>query len=377
MATFAEYLVANAAGLAEDTFETLAESLAAAITGKATAEKVQTALDAWAAELEPIVDEPTPAGKGKGKGKGRPPGKGKGKAAKAEYGEVVIVTDCPTKGGQKTFQCLFGATQAIKEELQGLNVDGYAKLMTYNGNFEFGAGWRISDDDRIEELTDLLDSLEDQGVTYRTLTAEEYSEEVRGKPLPAKAGKGKGKGAKAPPPKGKGKVPKTPAPKAPAKGKGKTAKVPGKAPKAPAKGKGKTAKVPGKAPAKGKGKASAGKAIVNDWENNEHVDTGIVFVMLPVGVSGRPVSIAVGKQDTDSKETGLASVVALDDDDLAVCKKNKFRPLTEDILAKIEEADADLHAELEPLLPGADADEVGEEDGEAGDEEADADEEDE
>jgi hypothetical protein len=83
---------------------------------------------------------------------------------------VTIVTDCPY--GKGTTHAIFGDTTSIKGDLLSLNGwAGYKDLVKYNAKLHFGAGWIISDESRIKEVTDKLDEI---GKPYDILTSDEY-----------------------------------------------------------------------------------------------------------------------------------------------------------------------------------------------------------
>ena len=146
----------------------------------------------------------------------------------------------------------------------------------------------------------------------------------------------------------------TPAKSTKGKAKGKEAPAPKKGAKASAPAKGKAKAAP-------KGKAQEGAKLIakkNDHGNYEEEETGVVFVEAPVGTGGRPVKIAVGVQNPDSEETGLASVNPLDEEMVAECEKRKWRYLTDDMMKTIAKKDAELHEQLIALRGEATGEEV-------------------
>lgn len=210
---------------------------------------------------------------------------------------------------------LFGDTASIKDDLTKYNKEN-GKLFSYNGKLTYG-------DEKVpgwtimdkEKLDDAKTFLEELGVN---LTEEE------------KAKKGGKKTEKAKPEKS---TKKTEAPT---------------------------------------------KTKTNQWGNQEDEELGFVYYDLPIGAKGARAKVVIGKQDADSTETKLKSVLPLDDDDLELCKQKKMRCLTEEMLTKLGK-DAKLktiHKQLTEIMERklvVEEDEEVEEDAE--EEEADGDEE--
>ena len=246
------------------------------------------------------------------------------KAPESDSDEIVVVLNYGPKS-----HALFGATEANKDKLMSLNPargdkSGNKKLVGYNQNLAFGPGWTVIDKERLSEVTDLLTA---ESIPFREIERKEYETETGlGSRAKTAATKPKAAPAKAPAPKTKAAAPKAPATKA-------------KANTAPAK----TA-----APKSKAGEAPKIVAQKNSWNNLEEAETGIIFLELPVGVAGRNVSVAIGVQDPDAETTvkGLASVLPLSEENVAECENNKWRVLTDEIMATVEKKNKTLHKKL-------------------------------
>lgn len=308
-------------------------------------------------------------------------------------GEGVIVV---LNYGPKS-HAVFGAdTKPVKDGLLALNTPGKHDVTSFNGKLEFGAGWVITNKTKLKTVLEFLDESE---IAHTEIEREAFvaGEEDDAKPVapkkaaPAKAVKKAPAKAKAPT-KAKPKVEsdvedeeeepapkkatKKPAAKVAAK---KTASTKTAAPakKVQPKGKASTKKTVAKAPP-AKTATKTLKAIQNAQGNFEEEETGIVFVEAPVGTGGRKIKIAVGVQDAESEEMGLASVKPLDADMIAECDERKWQYLTDAMMKVLSKKDTELHEELAALRArGSDAEEANDEE-EAGDgDEADVEEEEE
>jgi len=354
--TFAGYIVANAAGLTEETFTGLSEHFVTMFGGDTTAEEYQTVLDGFFEGAEALVDEAVaaPAAKAPGKGKGK--GKGKAPAAAVEAGDgsvVLVLNYTVDANGNAKSHAIFGDTESHKVLLNKLNTDwkGYPAVVKYNPRLRFGPGWIVLVPDRVNEVTEMFDA---NSIVYETKEAADYEAEVhppKGKGTASKAtGKGKApKGGVAPVAKGKGAAAKG---GAVAKGKGGVAPVAGK-------GKGKTGAT---APVAGKGKGGAPKApppavrptmklVANEWGNVAEPEHGIVFYKLPVGAGGREVAIAVGVQNFEEMEaSGIASVLPLDDENVAICEAKEWRYINDEIMSILETKLPEKYTELAPMM---------------------------
>lgn len=125
------------------------------------------------------------------------------------------------------------------------------------------------------------------------------------------------------------------------------------------------------------------KAEENAWGNMEHKDTGIVFMSLPVAAGGKNTAVAIGTQNVDAPETdtGLTSVIPLDEDIIARCQESKWRCLDSTTMETLQENDPDMYEQMRSFLDGtsnggdeggeADEDEAGDEDVEDGEQEGD------
>lgn len=242
-------------------------------------------------------------------------------------GEFVIILNYGPKS-----HALFGETAVIKPKLMKYNKDNKPPLFGYNPKLKLDGedtpGWTIRDKDRLEEAKAFFDEL---GITY----------EEKEKPKKEKAGKEPAAKAKTT----KAKAGDTAKPKAAAATK----------PKAPA---------PAKKAAAAE-KAPTLKAKENAWGNSEDMDTGIVFMKLPVGTSNRNLSIAVGMQDAESDEKGLASVVPLTDEQKAECEEKKWKVLSDEMMAMLKTKEKKLYKELAEMLERAPAEAEEEAEGDA------------
>jgi hypothetical protein len=247
-----------------------------------------------------------------------------------DVGEIIVCLNYGPKS-----HALFGETKLIKDHLMTLNSPG-DKLVSYNGKLAFGAGWTITDKERLSEVTDFLTTL---GITYREIEKADYKKEVEGSEeseTPKKTAKktvAKKTVAK-----------KTVAKKTPAK----TKKVEEEEEEAEAEEEETPKKAPAKkAPAKTASTAlSTVKTQKNSCDNEEEADTGIVFLQLPVGVNGRNVPVAVGVQNVESEEKGLASVNPLAEELVAECEEKKWRTLTDEMMATLKTKKHPKFAEL-------------------------------
>jgi len=322
---------------------------------------------------------------------------------------VVIILNYGPKS-----HAMFGAdTKPVKDGLMALNTEGKKDVVSFNGKLEFGAGWVITNKTKLKTVLEFLDENE---VAHTEIEREAFVSGEVGSAAPAakKAPKAKApaKGKVAP----KGKTAKKAASddeeeEAPEKDEGKEltkmkieelknilreselsttgtkevliarilsdrkgndatparstgkSKVSATKTKAPAKGKStKTEAAPKGKSAKSKpapkAKASTGEKLVakkNDQGNYIEEETGLAFVEAPVGSGGRKVKIAVGVQNPDSDETGIASLNPLDDEMTELCEKRKLQYLTDDMMDVIEKKDADLHEQLVALRSRGDA----------------------
>ena len=109
-------------------------------------------------------------------------------------------------------------------------------------------------------------------------------------------------------------------------------------------------------------KPSGPVAQENAWGNSEEPDSGLIFVMLPVGTGGRQVPVAVGIQNAEAAEDamGLASVLPLTEDMIEECNKQKWRFLSDEYMATLEELGHEMYGELAEVRArgGGDAEEV-------------------
>lgn len=135
----------------------------------------------------------------------------------------------------------------------------------------------------------------------------------------------------------------------------------------PAKGV-KKEKVAAKAPAS-KSSATTLKAKKTPQGNYAEEDTGIVFVQAPVGTAGKKIAVAIGVQDPENEEQGLASVIPLNEDIIAECEERDWQYLTEDMMKILKKADSEMYDELTELRSrGAEGEAVeAEEDNQGGD----------
>lgn len=109
-------------------------------------------------------------------------------------------------------------------------------------------------------------------------------------------------------------------------------------------------------------KPSGPVAQENAWGNSEEPDSGLIFVALPVGTGGRQVPVAVGIQNTEAPEdaTGLASVLPLTDEMIEECNKQKWRFLSDEYMATLEELGHELYGELAEVRARGGEEETGE-----------------
>jgi hypothetical protein len=139
------------------------------------------------------------------------------------------------------------------------------------------------------------------------------------------------------------------APKSKTVAKGKTAPKEKAVPKSKTVAKGKVAKEKEATKAVPKGKAQPGSKLIakkNDKGNYVDEETGIAFAEVPIGTGGKKVKIAIGVQNPDSEETGIESLLPLDEDMISECETRKLQYLKEEMMETIEKKDPDLHEQL-------------------------------
>lgn len=90
---------------------------------------------------------------------------------------------------------------------------------------------------------------------------------------------------------------------------------------------------------------------INDFGNCYDEKVKAVYCRLPIGVGGRNVKVVVGLQDFESEETGLASVIPLDEKTKKLCTRYKMKTLATEIekLDLLAESDPEIYQQLSDL----------------------------
>ena len=231
----------------------------------------------------------------------------------------------------KTTHALLGETKEIKDKLLELNKGKKGKLVRYNAKLQFGPGWIILDKERFSEVEKMFKA---NNITFRKEDRKAYEKEIK-----AILGGKKDSEDAASSSESEDEKPKKAASKAP---KAATSKAPPK-----------TEVEPKKEDDKPAPKSKAETTLhtkANKWGNQEEPQTGVIFLQLPVGVAGRKVAVAIGTQDSDSTEKGLASVLPLDEEVQEECADKKWRTLTDEMMAALSKSDKKLYAELKKIL---------------------------
>lgn len=283
-------------------------------------------------------------------------------------GEGVIIV---LNYGPKS-HAIFGAdTKGVKDGLMALNTPGKKDAVSFNSKLDFGAGWVITNKTKLGIIQEFLDENE---ISHTEIERDAF---VSGETPPAAPKKTvKVAKTKSAPKKTKSsvveeeeasdlqsmtlqqlkaiakeaeitttgtkdvliqRIEKHRAGETKTSSKAKTKAVGKKTPKA-------------KAVADGPIKVIARK---NDNGNFVEEETGLVFLEAPVGSGGRKVKLAIGVQNAESEEIGLASVLPLDEDMIAICEERKWQYLTDDMMEIIAKKDADLHEQLASLTMGS------------------------
>lgn len=313
-------------------------------------------------------------------------------------GEGVIIV---LNYGPKS-HAIFGAdTKGVKDGLMALNTPGKKDVVSFNSKLDFGAGWVITNKTKLATVQDFLDENE---ISHTEIERDAFvsGEAPSVESAPSAPKKKASKTAKTSAPKAK--VASKTAPKVAAK-KAKTSPVMEENPeeeatdlqsmtlqqlkaiakeagitttgtkdvliqriekhrtgetssktKTSSKSKSKAVEKKTKAAPKAKAVADGPIKVVarkNGNENFVEEETGLVFLEAPVGSGGRKVKLAVGVQNTESEEIGLASVFPLDEDMIAICEERKWQYLTDDMMEIIAKKDADLHEQLTSLVQGS------------------------
>jgi hypothetical protein len=326
--------------------------------------------------------------------------------------DVIIVLDY----GEKS-HAIFGDFAKIYKTFK----DDFLKpssFMRFNKNLAFGAGWILTDKDKLSELKKML---KEHGIDYRELSRTSYEKEIKKnkgtdqEPVEPEEeedlvdseeeGSSEDKPKKKPT-KGKEKVePKKPVKKEDLVDSEEEGSSEDKPKKKPTKGKekiepkkpvkkedlvdseeeGSSEDKPKKKPTKGKEKVEpkkpvkkGGKPTKNDWGNLEEPITGFIFKVLPVGdgPKGKPVVIGVQDKKADKKKNrGLESVLSLSEKDIQTCAEYKWSHLTQKIIDEIKEEGSKkskvLASSLQNIIDkdnDSDSDEEGPEDGDESDE---------